>query len=1748
MSPPLPEPTAGSNRLRPAEPRPRPRRRPNPALLTAAATAASLSLLAQRTGAQTAVWLGGVGNWSTAAKWSTGVVPNSGTTSVWIDNGNAATSNVTLDITAAVNNFTLDAGDSFTFSSGNSPFSGNNLTITGDAIINGNLDNHAGKTIFFQGTNAQTLGGHGQITFDQGIVAIATIYQNSTNALTIGPDILIHGRHGVLVDQSGAGFLNRGTISADVAGFGLGGFSLFDVTNTGTIEALSGNTIFMLDRWHNAGTIRVGSNSFLDLRGTFTPGDIGTVSLDPAGTAFITGLLDCTGSTFTLDPHAGTWVLQDGTVHGGVVIATSGNTFAINSGTLDSVTLNVGADGTDGGVLNLGSGSLSWHNLGTINGTNVTFNFGGNFSQSDLATINRFGTSVLNLTGLLDNVGHTFNLGSSASDAWTLAGGTIRGGTIVSTGAAGLLVNGGTLDSVTLDAQVRLSANAQLSVMNGLTLTNNALLDLANGTNGSSSALQFSGTATQSLGGAGVISFGTSGAGSTLSNQSTNALTIAAGVLVHGKNGTLNGLAVSAAGILNQGTIAADVAGGTLTLIGVSNAAHIQAMNGGNIATTAFVNLPSGTIDVSNASLSLGSGTSSWHNLGIINGTNATFNLGGVFSQADIGLISRSGTTAVNLVGTLNNDGQTLNLDPGLLGTWNMLGGTIHGGTVSASGGAQLLATDGTLDGATLSNIPVQVNGALRLAGMWHNGGAISGASNSTIDLGGSFSTADIGTIACPASGTVTISGSLDNRNTTLTLDGVAGALVLSNTGNISGGTIRRTALPLLLATGGTLDSVTLDSTTLSFSSAAATLTIQNGLTLVGGASIDLANGSNGFSSTIYFTGTNAETLGGNGEVTFGLSGAGSALQSISSGTNALTIGPSIFIHGKNGTLQGTGSNATGGILNQGSIVAEVSAGTINLNSVSNAATVQGINGGSIASTAFNNLPSGTVTISGGGNLTLNAFTNSGAINIDGGVLNLGSSTFAWHNFGTINATNTTLNLGGHFVQADIGTLNHSGTIRTSLTGTLDNGGQTLSLDPATLGSWTMQGGTIHAGTVIASGGAKLLVNTGTLDGVTLGPDVLAFNSAGASLTVLNGLKLADGSLLDLQRGTNRFATTIYFTGPNAQSLDGKTEIVFGDNSYGFAFRHTTLFNFNNTNVLAIGPDVFIHGGPGQMLGDAPFLLKGTISADISDSKIEVNNFTNLGTLQAINNGILHLGGTWHNAGTIRVTGSTLELDGSFQNSDIASLIRGPGSTLSLVGVLDNTGAILDLDVLGPIITGPTIPGVSPATIRGGTVISTVTNPLLFGKGGGLDGVTLRGSAAFNGLGVETRPLSVLNGLTLDSGASIQLSVGNTIAFGGTNAQTLGGNGQLNAINPSGYAKIQNTTGSPPVTLGPNILIHGQSIQFGTLFTNKIPTGGFLNQGTVSVDVAGSTLDFQIAFTNQATVQALSGAGIRLDGPRFVQTSGVLRSPGDVPNAGLLQISGGSASLGSLSGTGSTILGNIAPGALVPCTLNSFSQSSLTIHNTGVLTINPSPTRLTSPAPSVSIDGAGTLDLANAELLTSTSPAMIKSYLASAYTPSQDWSGPGLTSTVAKTNPTNYSLAYASGSDPSAQDAAIKLHDGSPLPTNQTVVRVTLTGDANLDGTVDFFDITQLLGYKYNTGQPASYTDGDLNYDGVVDFFDLTTLLSANYNSGQTYLGSAAQPGAQPSSATATPEPALIALPLALASAALRRRRRPAPK
>jgi sugar lactone lactonase YvrE len=67
---------------------------------------------------QTWTWVGGVGNWSAAAKWNPAQAPSSSLAHVFVDGGKAAASAVTLDQNATVATLDVDAGDSLSIAAG----------------------------------------------------------------------------------------------------------------------------------------------------------------------------------------------------------------------------------------------------------------------------------------------------------------------------------------------------------------------------------------------------------------------------------------------------------------------------------------------------------------------------------------------------------------------------------------------------------------------------------------------------------------------------------------------------------------------------------------------------------------------------------------------------------------------------------------------------------------------------------------------------------------------------------------------------------------------------------------------------------------------------------------------------------------------------------------------------------------------------------------------------------------------------------------------------------------------------------------------------------------------------------------------------------------------------------------------------------------------------------------------------------------------------------------------------------------------------------------------------------------------------------------------------------------------------------------------------------------------------------------------------------------------------------------------
>jgi hypothetical protein len=505
-------------------------------------------------------------------------------------------------------------------------------------------------------------------------------------------------------------------------------------------------------------------------------------------------------------------------------------------------------------------------------------------------------------------------------------------------------------------------------------------------------------------------------------------------------------------------------------------------------------------------------------------------------------------------------------------------------------------------------------------------------------------------------------------------------------------------------------------------------------------------------------------------------------------------------------------------------------------------------------------------------------------------------------------------------------------------------------------------------------------------------------------------------------------------------------------------------------------------------------------------------------------------------SGTITISGVSGTSRSSFYGRDVIIGNYGTGSLSVSDGALFSASAGIEIGneqggsgrvTIGGSLGGYDATVVAPTLTLAGTGngLRNRTGQLAISAGGNviISGNLRLGDASPEGVGkvaLSDGSISV-GSLSVESG-SFEIASG-SLTSNGNEDIGVSAYGPDSQVDPS---SVVQTGGVHVATIS-----HG-----GAPSTSATITIGRSSQpvfGIESYHLAGGTLQANVVNYDVFTLTGGSFFGhVTNQATGTFATAGNPLISGSITNLGSFAVTSGVASVGNIDGSGVTSIGGSASASL---SVGSISQAKVTVSAGGTMTMRSSTNRITNAITIVSLTGSGTLDFANHSLLTSTAPATIKSYLASAYTANQDWSGPGLTSSVASSNPTKYSLAYASGSDQSAQDAGI------PVAPGQTLVQGTLTGDANMDGTVNFFDITQLLGYKYNTGQPASYTDGDLNYDGVVDFFDLSLLLSANYNTGEQYLGAAA---ASPSAQSIVPEPAgsfLAALP---AVRLLHRRRR----
>jgi hypothetical protein len=209
---------------------------------------------------------------------------------------------------------------------------------------------------------------------------------------------------------------------------------------------------------------------------------------------------------------------------------------------------------------------------------------------------------------------------------------------------------------------------------------------------------------------------------------------------------------------------------------------------------------------------------------------------------------------------------------------------------------------------------------------------------------------------------------------------------------------------------------------------------------------------------------------------------------------------------------------------------------------------------------------------------------------------------------------------------------------------------------------------------VVTTNGGSLVVNSGTLNGVTLDGTLDVGNSVeGASLTVTNGLTL-NGTMLVGNPG-NGWWGAVYFAG--SQVLGGNGTVVFGNHGYA-----NSLLMVNGGTTLVLGSGIRVHGQNGSIgyniyeewgSTTANVVNQGTIAADVSGRTITLagGSFGNAGTLAARNGGQLSVLDMAGQVGQVSLGGgSTLSLNGAYTNDLVLNV-----PTNAVLNVVTRLGA-----------------------------------------------------------------------------------------------------------------------------------------------------------------------------------------------------------------------------------------------------------------------------------------------------------------------------------------------------------------------------------------------------------------------------------------------------------------------------------------
>lgn len=1382
------------------------------------------------------------------------------------------------------------------------------------ALVNeGTIDANQTNVLKIQTSDGTTNSGTLEATNGANLVLQGDTYTNT------GGTIEAVGTGSVVSINSAT--INGGTLTSSTGGVvdANGGTLLNGVTNSGTLQVPNNNTVMLQGTLSNTGSVSlqsIGNTTALELSGNVTLSGGGTITLSNNTNNYIYGAVATDVFTNANNTISGAGQIGDGQmalVNQSVIDANQSSTLTIrtSNGTTNTGTLEATAGGTlvldgdtytnTGGTIQaVGTGSLvnlmgntvnggtltdsgggiiqsfgaaisGVSNTGTLqvpNNNNLTLN--GNLTNSGTLSLLSGGNNTeliinsanVSLSGggtvTLSNNGNNLIFGAAGTDILTNVNDTISGSGNIGDNQMGL-VNKATIDAdqstaLTIETSSGTTNTGTLEATVGATLTlldytftntggkiqavgANSVVDIQNATINGGTVTTSGGGIIQSLGSLTTFSgLTTSG---TVSIPNNNDLTLAGTITNSGAiqvSSTGNNTELVASGAVSL------TGGGTVTLSDNNNN-YILAAATGNTFTNVN-NTISGSGNIGNNNMAFTNDAA-----GVVNATSSNSNTltiqPGTPGATNLGLMEASSGGTLQLEDVITNTNGTTNGTIEALngGTVVVNGASIAGGTVTTAGtGVVVLEANAQLDGSantvtTSGTLQIPNNQAAYLKGTINNTGTI------TLESGGNTTELFINsaTVTLQGSGSIIFS---DNNNNYILAAASGNELINQQTiqgpgGNIGNGSAN-------LDNQGTID---------------ATVSTH-------GSALTIQPGPGGVTNTALIEATGGGVLvldGGTFTNTGGTITAGSG--------SSVNLNGSVTIVG--GTLNGAGtftanSNATlSGLTNASTVQVPNNNEATLVGTITNTGSLQ-------INSAGNNtflLPSGAVTLTGSGALTLSDNNNNyieGAVggssltnvnNTISGSGNIGNGSMIFTNDsgGTVDATSAhgnslTINPGsagatnqGTFEASSGGTLvidntltNTGGTV-TSLAGTGTAAGGSVVINGATI-----TGGTLNTLGTGVNAGTMTIQASGTLNGVTnLGTIALPNNNT----ALLEGTITNNGSIQVNSGGNNTFLLIDGNT-----TLNGTGTIVLSNNSNNYVEGDagTEVLTTSNT----------IEGGGNLGNGNLGIVNNGTILANDSTELVVRTNssgFTNNGTVSVSSGSTLDITGgpfTNFNSSTSTLTGGTYSVGGTlqFDNANIVTNAAHIILTDSSAQIISNTNA----NALANFATNASGGSFS---IQGGANFTTAGN---FTN----DGTLVVGSSdTFKVAGNLTNFASS----TLTGGT---YNVAGTLEFGATGSSLTTNDANLTLTGSA--AKLLNLGGGNLLSaFATNSSGADFTVAAGGTFTTA---GAFTNAGTLDLEQA-SSLTVTGNLTNTGTVTT-NGSNLGSSASNKLTVTGTLTNSG----------------------------------------------------------------------------------------------------------------------------------------------------------------------------------------------------------------------------------------------------------------------------